>query len=48
MRYSLEPNVENMLKDMAFCHLQENLEIKNLWMLQQRLEYILEKLLLKE
>ena len=30
MRYSLEPNIENMLKIMAFCHLQENLEINML------------------
>ena len=27
MRYSLEPNTENMYKDMGFCHFQENLEI---------------------
>ena len=28
MRYSAEPNVENMLKTMGFYHLEENLEIK--------------------
>ena len=27
MRYSLEPNTENMYKDMAFCHLLEYLKI---------------------
>ena len=27
MRYSLERKHRNMYKDMAFCHLQENLEI---------------------
>ena len=27
MRYSLEPRKKNMYKDMAFCHLQENLEV---------------------
>ena len=27
MRYSIEPKQENILKGMAFCHLQENLEI---------------------
>ena len=27
MRYSLEQNTEYMYKDMAFCHLQQNLEI---------------------
>ena len=27
MRYSTEQHVENMFKVMAFCHLQENLEI---------------------
>ena len=27
MRYQLEPARKNMLKNMAFCHLQENLEI---------------------
>ena len=27
MRYSTEPRKKNMLKDMAFCPLQENLEI---------------------
>ena len=27
MRYSLEPLLEDMYKDMAFCHLQENFEI---------------------
>ena len=27
MRYSLEQSTENMFKDMAFCHLQENLAI---------------------
>ena len=25
MRYSTEPKFRNILKDMAFCHLQENL-----------------------
>ena len=41
MGYSLEPNIENMYKVMAFCHLLENLEInivKNKLMLQQKLE----------
>ena len=41
MRYSLEPKYRNMYKAMAFCHLQENLEInmvKNKWMLQQKQE----------
>ena len=28
MRYSIEPNDKNMLKDMAFCHLQKDLVIK--------------------
>ena len=27
MRYSREPTYRNMYRDMAFCHLQENLEI---------------------
>ena len=27
MRYQIEPKTENMYKDMAFCHLQENLKI---------------------
>ena len=27
MRYSTEPSTENTLKDMVFCHLQENLVI---------------------
>ena len=27
MRYSTQPNLENTLKDRAFYHLQENLEI---------------------
>ena len=27
MRYSTKPNLENVLKDTAFCHLQENLVI---------------------
>ena len=27
MTYSLEPNYKRYRKDMAFCHLQENLEI---------------------
>ena len=27
MTYSIEPNIESMLKDMAFCHLQEILKI---------------------
>ena len=27
MRYSTEPKYRNTLKDMAFCHLQENLVI---------------------
>ena len=27
MRYSLEPSYRRYVKDMAFCHLQENSEI---------------------
>ena len=27
MRYSTEPNLENTLNDMIFCHLQENVVI---------------------
>ena len=27
MRYSTEPSIENVLKVMDFCHLQENLVI---------------------
>ena len=41
MRYSTEQHVENMFKVMAFCHLQENLEInmgKSHWILQQKQE----------
>ena len=41
MRYSTKPNLENVLKDTAFCHLQENLVInmvKNLWILEQKHE----------
>ena len=28
MRYQQNQNLENSLKDMAFCHLQENLVVK--------------------
>ena len=44
MRCSLEP-------DMAFCRLLENVEInmvRNEWILQQKLEQMLQKLLLRE
>ena len=47
----LNQDIENMLKDMAFCHLQENLEInmvKNYWILQQKQEQMFQKLHLKE
>ena len=29
MRYSTQPTFRNTLKDMAFCHLQENLVIND-------------------
>ena len=40
-----------MLSVMDFCHLQENLVInivKNEWILQQKQEWVLQKLLLNE
>ena len=44
-------SIENMLSVMDFCHLQENLVInivKNEWILQQKQEWVLQKLLLNE
>ena len=51
MRYSLEPKYGKYVQGYGFCHLQENLESKmknKKWILQQKLEQMLQKLLLKQ
>ena len=51
MRYSLEPKYKKYVQGYGFLSFEENLEInmvKNYWILQQKQEYPLQKLLPKE